>query len=250
MHLRPRILKYQPRDRRSVTSFGGRAQLADPAEIRSRAHHATDQLHAIELKIAGAQKCGDRLSVEVIALSLPGSAGGNIQTLQAQAVSRQRVRFNTAFNFVIVALAGNHSREVAAPAQGSAGLKHVGKLREVNRRRDVHLVSQRAPVVHCSLEMRFRDGRFQNKFLNLGSCFIHSNTRLKVDVINRPTIIGERGIRERESYWMHPALDRCVGVFRQNCCCEVSRFTGDFVPRISVMNDAALDLDISSGISK
>ena len=60
VHLRARVLKNQTGNRRAIASFCRRAQLTYPAKVRSGSHHAADELHVVELKIAGSQQAPRR----------------------------------------------------------------------------------------------------------------------------------------------------------------------------------------------
>ena len=116
-------MQNQAGNRGPITFLRDRAQFPDPAEIRSRPHHAADKLHVIELKIPGAQQRGDGLPVNVITTALAAALGRNVQPLEAQVVRSERVGLDAAFNFIFVAFTGNGAGELAGAAQCRTSLQ-------------------------------------------------------------------------------------------------------------------------------
>ena len=96
-----------------------------------------------------------------------------------------------AVDLELIALACDRAAEVTRTTKSRAGLQSVGKLREIDSRGDVHLITKRAPVVHDAVHLRFRNRRFQHQFLNLCSLLIDTRPRLDIDVVDGPIVVSK-----------------------------------------------------------
>ncbi len=166
----------------------------------------------------------DCAPVEVVTLPLPRSFGVNIQPLQTHAICGQRVTLDAAFSLIALAFTANLADEIAGAAQRRSDLQNVRCLREIDVRRHVQVISQRAPIIQDALQVRFGDRRAQRQIRNLGTSFIDAPLHIKVDAVNWSSVIDKRRIRRAHGEGIHAAARGIVRIVRLDRRTQVARF--------------------------
>src|SRR5882724_2644684 len=114
-------MKNQPGDSCTEAFLRCGAQFSHPAKVRASADHSPGELHCTELKVSGVEQLCNRAAVRVIAFSLPGRRGCDVQTLQPHPIRSQRVRLDVALDFVVLPLAGYGAHKI--PGSTQSGLR-------------------------------------------------------------------------------------------------------------------------------
>ena len=102
-------------------------------------------------------------------------------------------------------------------------MQNVRSLREIDVGRHVQVISQRAPIIHDALQVRFAHRRAQRQILDLGASFIDAPPDIDVDVVNWFSVIDERRIRRAHGKRIHSAARGVIRIVRLDRRAQVAR---------------------------
>ena len=187
------------------------------------------------MKVARRQKLRDRAPLRLVTLPLPRRRRVNVQSLQSHAVRRERVGDAAALELVLVALARQRPVELARAAHRGFELQRVGRLRQINRGVDLHVVAESAPIVERARHVRLCDGRAKGQVAYVRAHLIDARVQLYVNGVDGVPARRKSRVRHPEVNLVGAALGGRIRVFGLDDDLGVFRLARNIVASVVVV---------------